>query len=260
MIRRPPRSTLSSSSAASDVYKRQSVMYLPPKQYNILDQNRQSSNNNDDEDSLLSEDEGDDATTAMDEDEDPANEEERLEKEYRAKALRKAKRTLQQQVVDELILARPLSHLRNFFPIGSLSAQVEVSVQTDEQSEAFTGPPPPLVHPHTAYTGTPWKLEEDGGLSSLVSTAYHADGRPLPPSHELHFVDPRTTNDGAGEEEGRITVTTRWSNHVGDDMVVGGLAKCVGVQTEWEDLPIPPPKHFAHYFPPAVARQAKRQA
>src|SRR5665648_1284059 len=31
MIRRPPRSTLSSSSAASDVYKRQIVILYPPK-------------------------------------------------------------------------------------------------------------------------------------------------------------------------------------------------------------------------------------
>ena len=30
MIRRPPRSTLSSSSAASDVYKRQQFLHLPP--------------------------------------------------------------------------------------------------------------------------------------------------------------------------------------------------------------------------------------
>ena len=236
-----------------------SVMYLSSKQYNILHHNRQSGDNADDESPS---DEGDDFTT-VDGDEDPATEEERMEKEHRSRALKKAKRVLRQQVIDELVLARPLTHLRKHFPIGSLSAQVEVSVQTDDQSEEFMGvAPPPLVHPHVSYVGTPWKLEEDGGLSSLIATAYHADGRPLPPSHELRFIDPRTTNSRVAEEEGspRITVTTRWSNHTGEDMSSGGLAKCVGVQTEWEDLPIPPPKHFAHYFPPAAARQAKRQS
>src|SRR5665648_1288308 len=35
MIRRPPRSTLSSSSAASDVYKRQAVAVKPLKEFNV---------------------------------------------------------------------------------------------------------------------------------------------------------------------------------------------------------------------------------
>jgi hypothetical protein len=237
-----------------------SVMYLPPKHYNILDQNRQSGNNNGEGGSEL--DEGEDIST-MDGEEDPTvNEEERAEKEYRTKALQKAKKALRQQVIDEMILARPLSHLRNHFPIGSLSAQVEISVQTEHQAgDVLSRKAPPLVHPHTAFIGTPWKLEEDGGLSSLIATAYHADGRPLPPNHKLRFVDPHATiHEGSVPPPSRITVSTRWSNHVGEEMATGGLARCVGVQTEWEDLPIPPPKHFAHYFPPAVARQAKRQA